>query len=333
MSTTLSTAHFFRCTAIILITAVLLTACGTLPSQNHSFARGDSAPQHTINIDNITDAKPRIEARSRYGNPDSYVIRGVRYHVRSSSTSFQQQGIASWYGTKFHGRKTSSGEAYDMYAMTAAHKTLPLPTWVEVINHDNQHRIIVKVNDRGPFISGRIIDLSYAAAAKLGVIATGTANVTIRAIDPAKYIAASNNGKITYRTATTHPVQKQDNHKMVSTLNTLPVSLANSNERQSTWSTTETHTHAGALASTHKTLQPQHFYLQVAAFNDRNKAEQLRQRLLFLQPDKIQIETGTKANQIFYRVKIGPISSLSAAGRLAAEITAMGLEEPQIMLD
>src|SRR5690606_7100062 len=124
------------------------------------------------------------EPPGRYGNPESYVVFGERYHVLDDASGFRQRGRASWYGTKFHGRRTSSGETYDMYAMTAAHKTLPLPTYVRVTNLDNGREVIVRVNDRGPFHDGRIIDLSYAAALKLSVVASGTAAVEIAAIDP-----------------------------------------------------------------------------------------------------------------------------------------------------
>lgn len=123
---------------------------------------------------------------SKRGNPSSYVVFGKRYYVLDSSAGFVQRGIASWYGTKFHGRPTSSGEIYNMHAMTAAHKTLPIPVYVHVKNLDNGSSTIVKVNDRGPFIAGRIIDLSYAAAIKLGVDGPGTANVEIRVIDKGK---------------------------------------------------------------------------------------------------------------------------------------------------
>lgn len=116
---------------------------------------------------------------SNQGNPSSYVVFGKRYYVLDSSEGFVQRGIASWYGTKFHGRATSSGEIYNMHAMTAAHKTLPIPVYVHVKNLDNGRSTVVRVNDRGPFIEGRIIDLSYAAAKKLGVDGPGTANVEI----------------------------------------------------------------------------------------------------------------------------------------------------------
>lgn len=125
---------------------------------------------------------PKSEPLSRYGNPATYRVAGRNYAVMSSAKGFKQRGLASWYGTKFHRRRTSSGENYNMYALTAAHKTLPLPTYVRVKNLDNGRFAIVKVNDRGPFYPGRIIDLSYGAAAKLGVFPKGTAHVEIEAI-------------------------------------------------------------------------------------------------------------------------------------------------------
>lgn len=128
---------------------------------------------------------PVNEPLSRYGNPSTYKVMGKTYGVMKSASGFTEEGIASWYGTKFHGRKTSSGEPYNMYAMTAAHKSLPLPTYVEVTHKGNGRKIIVKVNDRGPFHEGRIIDLSYAAARKLGVSGTGTGPVSIRVINTA----------------------------------------------------------------------------------------------------------------------------------------------------
>lgn len=153
--------------------ATLLASCGVR----------DGAPPFTYEKwDQIPDAVPVPVTPSVYGNPESYEIEGETYHVLKSAEGFHQQGIASWYGTKFHGQRTSSGEAYDMFAMTAAHKTLPIPVFVEVTNLDNDRRIVVKVNDRGPFHEGRIIDLSYAAATKIGLSKTGTARVKIRVV-------------------------------------------------------------------------------------------------------------------------------------------------------
>ena len=157
----------------------MLTACG-------SFSSRDSAPDRYIDHTRVKNAVPIVESKSKYGNPKSYEVQGKRYHVLKSASNFTERGIASWYGTKFHGRRTSSGEPYDMYAMTAAHKTLPIPIFVEVTNLDNHRKIIVRVNDRGPFAEGRIIDLSYVAAKKLGIDTKGTGRVVIRVIDPRK---------------------------------------------------------------------------------------------------------------------------------------------------
>jgi len=181
---------------VLLTSSLLLSACGSLPHNRYGFARDsapnkdvdhtDSAPNKDVDHTQVANAVPKVEPRSKYGNPKSYVVQGKRYTVRQTARGFKQTGHASWYGTKFHGHRTSSGEPYDMYAMTAAHKTLPIPTYVEVHNLDNHRKIIVRVNDRGPFVRGRIIDLSFVAAKKLGIDAKGTGRVEIRTIDPRK---------------------------------------------------------------------------------------------------------------------------------------------------
>ena len=128
------------------------------------------------------DPVPRKEPKSRYGNGPYYEALGKRYEVMDSSYGYQERGVASWYGNKFHGRQTSSHERYDMYAMTAAHKALPLPTYVRVRNLRNHKSVIVRVNDRGPFVANRIIDLSYSAALRLDMIRQGTSLVEVTAI-------------------------------------------------------------------------------------------------------------------------------------------------------
>ncbi len=159
---------------------LLLSACGTVSGLQ------DGAPHNPQDVSHVADAVPRAEPPSKYGNPAFYDVNGKRYFTRKSSAGYYEQGTASWYGTKFHGRRTSSGEPYDMYAMTAAHKTLPLPTYAEVKNLENGRRVVVRINDRGPFHDDRLIDLSYAAAAKLGMLGAGTARVEVRAIDPGR---------------------------------------------------------------------------------------------------------------------------------------------------
>jgi rare lipoprotein A len=169
---------------MIFIKSVLITVCVLLISACSVTVEQDDGPsQEVVDVSSIPDAVPRDEPRSRYGNPESYVVFGKRYYVLPDSDGFTQRGIASWYGKKFHGRRTSSGETYDMYAMTAAHKTLPLPVYVQVTNLKNNRRVIVKVNDRGPFHDNRIIDLSFTAATKLDIVKEGTGLVEIRVVN------------------------------------------------------------------------------------------------------------------------------------------------------
>lgn len=136
------------------------------------------------NVAKTPDAVPRVEPKSRSGNAAQYTVFGQRYQVMDDAAGYRERGGASWYGRKFHGHLTASGERYDMFEMTAAHKSLPLPTYVRVTNLSNGRAVIVRVNDRGPFHPGRIIDLSYAAAARLDMIAAGQAKVEVEAIVP-----------------------------------------------------------------------------------------------------------------------------------------------------
>lgn len=165
---------------LILFAAISVTLAGCSSSGRYSIDN-DVAPKEPISVEHIEDAVPQYEPYSLGGN-SNYTLRGNRYEIVTNAKGFTEKGQASWYGKKFHGHLTSNGEIYDMYSMTAAHKTLPIPSYVKVTNTDNGKSTVVRVNDRGPFHDGRIIDLSYAAAYKLEVVNTGTANVEIEVI-------------------------------------------------------------------------------------------------------------------------------------------------------
>lgn len=169
--------------AIALLTAALLASCGG-KSRTRTGDTADGPSYSGIRASDVADAVPREEPLARYGNHSPYEVFGRKYTVMSSSRGYREVGVASWYGSKFHGRRTSSGETYDMHVATAAHRSLPLPTYAEVTNLDNGRRVVVKINDRGPFKGNRLIDLSYGAALRLGMIGTGTARVEVRALDP-----------------------------------------------------------------------------------------------------------------------------------------------------
>jgi rare lipoprotein A len=167
-----ATRHF-----CLLLIGILLASCGSNDVRDGGPESGSTSIR-----DLPGDAVPRPEPRSRYGNGPVYEVFGKRYVVMNSSSGFKERGVASWYGKKFHNKMTSMQERYDMYAMTAAHKTLPLPSYVRVRNLSNNKSVVVRVNDRGPFVDNRIIDLSYSAALKLDIVRDGTSLVEIEAV-------------------------------------------------------------------------------------------------------------------------------------------------------
>ena len=173
----------------------LLAACSSTPRRKAAAAAAVEVPPRAAcraalpgaprNSASIPDAVPRFELRSKRGNPPFYDVLGKRYFVLAKADGYVERGVASWYGPTFHGVSTSMGEPYDMYAMTAAHKTLPLPAYARVTNLKNGSSVVVRINDRGPFVANRIIDLSYTAAAKLDMLREGTTLVEVRALTPA----------------------------------------------------------------------------------------------------------------------------------------------------
>ncbi len=166
-----------------LVLLALLAGCGSLPRGGGYYQ--DDGPPATVPVDvlRVPDAVPKDEPLSPYGNK-TYHIAGHSYTPLPDAAGYRERGVASWYGKKFHGKRTSSGEPYNMYAMTAAHRTLPLPCYARVRNLANGRSVIVRVNDRGPFHDNRLIDLSYTAAARLGVLGTGTGLVEVEAVSP-----------------------------------------------------------------------------------------------------------------------------------------------------
>lgn len=192
----------------MLVTALLLAACSSKPTPPDNSKTGnkmvspnegryqqdkDSIPDRLPTLLEMTDPTPKAEPLSRGGN-NPYNIFGINYLPVSHITEHQEIGIASWYGNKFHGHYTSNGEVYNMFAMTAAHKTLPLPSYVRVTNLDTQQSAIVRVNDRGPFHQDRVIDLSYSAAYKIGMLQRGTARVKVELLKSPAMLAQQTGG-------------------------------------------------------------------------------------------------------------------------------------------
>ncbi len=271
-----------------LCSILFLAACGSQPAREP--VRQVARAPATLPADPI----PRKEPRSRYGNGPVYEVYGTRYQVLPTSYGYQERGVASWYGRKFHGRPTSSQEPYDMYAMTAAHKSLPLPTFVEVRNLKNNRTVVVRVNDRGPFVKNRLIDLSYAAAQKLDIVRDGTGLVEIRAIsfdEPPPTVARA-------------PAATADN---AAAPTAAPAPMA----------------HAGD-----DTAQ---LFVQVGAFGERQNAER-RHRLLALNGiDQAFVHREADRVPAIYRVRIGPLTGVEQYDRLVSELSRMGISDTHLV--
>lgn len=277
----------------ILLLILVLSGCTHVK-------RGDGPPNYYVDDTKIPNAVPKYEKLSKYGNMPFYNVFGKRYYVLGSSKNYNEDGVASWYGTKFHERRTSSGERYSMLAMTAAHKTLPLPTYVQVTNLSNGKQVIVKVNDRGPFEANRIIDLSYVAAKKLGMLGHGTAKVNVKAIDP--------------RDAQMHPemmaVKKSLSHQQGR------IALASHARHPiaDLQAKSVTHVSSGAV------------YIQVGAFRDRTHAERLKNRLAGL-GSPVAVNPGHNS---LYRVQIGPFKDIATADRVNKKLQSMGMHTKRV---
>lgn len=292
-----SDAAISRHTGIsILVLAAVLAGCGELPVR-------DGGPPHPVDLSVVPDTTPRWEPRSRYGNPPEYTVNGRTYNVMESAAGYVERGYASWYGTKFHGQYTSSREIYDMYGMTAAHRHLPLPTYVRVTNLQNGRSVIVKVNDRGPFHEDRIIDLSYAAAYKLGMVNTGVALVEVRALDPLK----PDDAPVATAVVTAHPDFRADEAVPV------PVPLP-------------------APAPVTAAAVPASLFVQVGAFASRDSAERLRSELAERENLPATLDETPHADHgVLYRVRLGPLPTAEEAERLRERIAGRGLGTPRVV--
>lgn len=303
----------------------------------------DSAPSDAPDLSGIEDAVPKVEPKSKYGNPKSYVVFGKRYHTKSSSSGHVERGLASWYGKKFHGRKTSSGERYDMYAMTAAHKTLPLPTYAKVTNVADGRSAVVKINDRGPFHGKRVIDLSYSAARKLGVVSKGTAMVEIRTIDPSRPESGEESEFLASVGSKSKP-KKAPERKEVAVARKTPAKKKSepipSVEKPAVQVAKAEKVSAPepkvAVATTKVEPRPasgSSVYLQVGAFGSRMNAEQLRRRLVDNMAEQVQVRSADSKKSPLYKVRVGPLDSRNEAKDLSQQLASLGLKGSHIVVE
>ena len=281
--------------SLAALLALVLAACATTA---HRLPPPVPAPvplpPPPTDISHVPDAVPRAEPRSAHGNPPFYDALGRRYFVLSSADGYDERGVASWYGPTFHGGNTSSGELYDMYGMTAAHKTLPLPTYARVTNLANGRSVVVRINDRGPFVANRIIDLSYTAAAKLDMLRDGTAMVEVRALAAGAREAAVAPSALPSPPSSPAP-------------SVVPAPLP-----------------APAAAPS--------FYVQTGAFADPTNAERELGRLQAAGLTSAFVIPPPEGSQL-YRVRVGPIGSVAEFDALAARLTALGIPDARLVTD
>ncbi len=277
-------------------------------------------PAAPDNLLSTPDAIPRYEPRSRYGNPPFYDVFGRRYYVMASSLGYLERGVASWYGPGFHAERTSVGEPYDMYGMTAAHKTLSLPTYVRVTNLENNRSVVVRVNDRGPFVGNRIIDLSYTAAAKLDMLRKGTAFVEVRAIDPLANPISSVT-PLTSALLTTPGVNPPLAGPPAVATAPLPASGSGAGSG------------AGAAVTPAASSAHAGLYVQAGAFTNRANAERLASRLRSGSYGSVFVRESQTGGRTYYRVRIGPVADVPAFDRTVKALERAGVQDAHLALE
>jgi rare lipoprotein A len=348
---------------LVIALALLIGACGHQPQKNHAFfskspgaeeaadededPNPDGPPDDDIDVTHIPNATPKLEPLSRYGNMSSYEVWGSRYKVMPHSKGYKAQGTASWYGKKFHGQRTSSGEKYDMYGMTAAHRSLPLPTYAKVKNLRNGKEVIVKINDRGPFVGDRLIDLSYAAAKKLGIHSAGTGKVQITAIDPSQWhkqnkahdikLAKAGNAKKT-NNKTKATEQKLAKNTKSSTKPKAQLADASNVSKpksaKSTKSPSKTTTASKANVK-NTTVAKKEIFLQLATFKHKVNADKLAEKATTLTQvaANVKIQSDKSTDKSSYKVQIGPLKNETQAAELKKKLVALNGAKPKLIYE
>jgi len=277
---------------LVIVATMTLASCGSNKTKDGPPRSGSASIPELPD-----DAVPRREPRSKYGNGPVYEVFGKRYTVMANSSGYKERGVASWYGKKFHGNLTSNREPYDMYAMTAAHKSLPLPSYVRVRNLSNNRTVVVRVNDRGPFVDNRIIDLSYSAALKLDMIKDGTSLVEVEAISFDEPSGAR----------PTRKVEPKEPAPVLTSAPPLPSDVTPKAENT--------------------------IFAQVGAFGSRENAQS---RLASLRSGGIGtafIVEDTSSGSTLYRVRVGPIKGVLQYDLLVEELENLGITDPYLITD
>ncbi len=315
---------FLGC-GLVLFCLLQLAACNSMTGQQYGT---NGTPGPYADAGSVADAVPKSEPLNKYANKN-YTMHGKHYRVLASAKGYDKVGYASWYGKKFHGRKTTSDERYNMYAMTAASPTLPIPSYVRVTNMANNKSVTVRINDRGPFKSTRIIDLSYAAAKKLGYTGQGTALVRVTGIDTnAKAVKlASNDTASTLQLPTPQTTTKAASKK--------PTTLAANSKKSTPPSSSKKPAlaantkKAAVTADKKKTALAANkpVYLQVGVYTNREKADSVSKKIAALTKTPVKIKPGYHNNKRVYRVHVGPVLA-TQYDKVRQALAKNGFEQP-----
>ncbi|WP_297795643.1 septal ring lytic transglycosylase RlpA family protein [uncultured Marinobacter sp.] len=293
--------HFPLSLLVIIVTAFVVSGCASSPtpetdhSSRYTISQ-DRAPEGDFDVSGLGDARPRYEAPRSAGNKSPYTVWGKQYTVMASNDGYVERGTASWYGEKFHGHKTSNGEVFDMYEMSAAHKSLRIPGYARVTNLDNGRSVIVRVNDRGPFHGDRLIDLSYAAAKKLGYQGRGTARVEVAAITVKQDGTMTLAGRPYAGGGEPIPVEKMAD---IAEVNSGPTAL----------------------------------FVQLGSFSSRNPAEVLLARARGVIENPMRVRAVDTASGRFHRVQVGPFSNPDEARKAQARLENRGFGQTILLTD
>lgn len=306
--------------ALILLSVVLLTACGTTSPPSNSSTQpnagryemeNDSPLLEPLDLSRVRPVIPKAEPRTLAGNKSPYTINGRTYRVMENEAGYSATGFASWYGRKFHGHLTSNGEIYDMFQLSAAHTTLPIPSYIRVTNLDNGKSIVARVNDRGPFHDGRIVDLSYAGAVMLGYADRGTARVRVEAILPGGDVIpvpqTQPNLSLTQTAPPVAPLVRE----------TLPAVVAEVVEEEE-------------VVSERQLIEEDrgNEYLQVGAFASEDSARALVGRLTRLTELPVFIHSENGGSGVLHKVRIGPLLASVQIQNLIDSVQAQRLGTP-----
>lgn len=294
-----------RVTAVLAVMALVLAGCASKPKETDHSGRytiaQDHGPAQDVDISSLGNAMPRYEAPRSAGNKSPYTVWGKQYRVMpvSDADGYVQRGIASWYGKKFHGHKTSNGEVYDMYEMSAAHKSLPLPSYARVTNLDNGRSVIVRVNDRGPFHGDRLIDLSWAAAKKLDFLGNGTARVEVASI-----------------------TVREDGSMTLAGQPWTPEGGVNAGVGKTSVAQSEPST-AGGNA----------LFVQLGSFSQVDPARQLEHAVRQRTGESVRVRQISTASGEFHRVQVGPFGDHGDAERAMERLASEGFRQAMVLTD